>query len=111
MDRFVRDKDVSAMQLINAINKRKDICLSAAQEENQMQTYSWASFLHLKLSPRFLCPLSRLFIEMYFSSSDYGFTMNIKVTIRIKKLKPPIFSFTINFKYGTKKVFISINNR
>lgn len=76
MNRFVRDKDVSAMQLINAINKRKDICLSAAQEENQMQTYSWASFLHLKLSPRFLCPLSRLFIEMHFSSSDYSWFHN-----------------------------------
>lgn len=37
--------------------------------------------------------------------------MDMEVTIRIKKLKPPNFSFTINFKYGTKKVFISINNR
>lgn len=40
MNSFVRDKDISAMQFINAINKRKDTCLSIAQEENQAQTYS-----------------------------------------------------------------------
>lgn len=92
------------MQLINAINK-KDTRLSTAQEENQTQMYSWAflsciwncfksSFVHfLDCSQK--CLSQAVII--------HGFTMDMEVTIRIKKLKPLNFSFTISCKYETKK--------
>lgn len=76
MNNFLRGKDVSAVQLINETDKREDTRLSISQEGNQTQTYSWAFFLHMKLSQRFLCPLSRLPIEMPFSSSDYSWFHN-----------------------------------
>lgn len=75
MNRSVRDKAISAVQLINAINKN-NTCLSLAQE-NQTQKYSWAFFvLHMKQFQRFLCPLSRLLIELLFSNSDYSWFLN-----------------------------------
>lgn len=67
----MRDKDVSVMQMIIIINKKIIVFLW-----QKMKTRHKHILKLLHKSQRSLCPLSRLLIEMPFSSSDYSWFHN-----------------------------------
>lgn len=89
------DKDVSAIQIINIIYKR--IFVFLWQKMKTRHKYILELLFCICLKGPFVHFLDCSQKCLSQAVTIHGFTMDMEVTIGIKKLKPPNFSFAINF--------------